>query len=238
MKLTWILFFEGKHIWYGAENRPDDKVKGKRVKGNIRARFNFEVFKGIKDLGGQLEYLRNTAMYIDAGSSRIVFAISPTRVIKLAGGMDDSREGEMLEWSRVGREQNKAEYELYNDAPGKVKNLLPIVYRGDSNFDWIMSELVRPLRSDNELMELLGLDEQRYEMFIGTMENDWVDYDDFYRVLNLKQKKIVSNIFYIIDRYNLDTRDLLNYSQWGKAADGRLVLLDAGGTEEIIRDYY
>ncbi len=275
-----VLFFEGsKKRWYGVGNRPNPEYNRwayefdatgpeppSRIKSDVSSRggFNLDVFRGLDSQVDRLEYLKGTSMFLGSGSSRVVFAVSPKWVIKLAGG-------NRLDWGGVdnpssrmteaGIYQNRHEFELWekNGKSDIVGRLLPQSFDIADDGTWLLAELVRPLRDGDELREMIGLDDDDFlrlmrvlgehghmnsEYFknfvLGIREKvDDVSLDDHERegfrrglefVLLLHRLKELDS--------GLSLAELVDSSAWGKGSDGRLVLLDAGADETLMKRYY
>lgn len=240
VKLTKILF-EGKRVWRGAENVPNPDLYGDsvRLKSDVRAKFELSKFARVMGAEEQLEYLRSTGMYVSAGSSRIVFAVSPKKVVKLAGGMDDGDGGKFRpRYLQAGRAQNKAEYESYQSALPEERMLLPAVYEAHPSYAWIVCELVRPLRSDDELRAMLHLTTEQYAKFMDVIGYGRKSFDEFVSSLDGEARKLFESISKLVEKLDLYIGDMSTIDQWGKTADGRLVMLDTGATEEVMRRHY
>jgi hypothetical protein len=240
MKLTEILF-EGKRVWRGAENVPNPDLYGgsARLKSDVRAKFELSKFARVVGLEEQLEFLRTTGMFVGAGSSRIVFAVSPKKVVKLAGGWDEaSGAPPSSRYVQAGRAQNKVEYEAYKTASPEERMLLPVVYEAGPNYAWIMCELVRPLRSDDELRAMLYLSTEQYAKFMDVIGYGRKSFEEFVASLGGEAHKVFDRLAKLAEKLDLHIGDMSTIDQWGKTADGRLVLLDTGATEEVMRSYY
>ena len=228
MKLSEILF-EGKHIWYDSNN-------GSEVINS----FNINEFEKISEIAEMLEYLKKRSLHISSGSSRAVFAISPKRVIKLVGGDIGDDTETRSRWYSSGRSQNKTEYEIYNKSSLESRKILPKVYKNGLNFNWIMSELVRPLKSDKELQSLLKFNSEQYSKLMDALSFNGRDdrYNKFYSTLDLNQREFFDTLMGMLKEFGLQGQDLTSLDQWGKTSDGRLVLLDTGATKEVMSTYY
>jgi len=241
IKLSKILFNEGKKTWYGAQNLPDPKDEDqiKRIAKDVPAKFDMSEFKKLTRQDERLKYLQNTSMYIDAGSSRLVFAVSPKKVIKLAGGISyELPSSGKAGYVTKGANQNKVEAEVWQNSSDEIRMILPRVYEVDAQFLWVLSELVRPLKSDNELKSMFGVDQKAYSQFMMGIENvDGLNFKSFYEALSDDKKPIADAIVAMIKKFGLYSADLAVLAQWGKTADGRLVILDTGITTKDFAEY-
>lgn len=214
-----------------------------------REKFDLNALKSFKNLVGQRNYLNKTAMLVGVGSSRIVYAITAKHVIKLAGGQRLLANPNDTMRVEAGIAQNMAEVEGYAAASPAVKLILPRTVDIPGNGgDWIISELVRPLTSYEELTALTIGDSM-------IIDADGVVYD-IKQLLKLFSKyeeetidsiaasspepvsRFVNSLTLAIDELGLGQGDIVRIAQWGKTADGRAVLLDFGGTEDVLDEYY
>lgn len=218
--------------------------------------FDMAEFKLLTDLRQQRDYLNDHAMYIGAGSSRIAYGVSPKHVIKLAGGTGFKIIASDLRKVEAGRAQNEAEVENYARASVGARQLLPrTVGVPYSQFNWIITELVRPVTGYEEMRALAfgnhqivgeGGVVQSMGGLLNMIYNAYVEEDEFmaYQIELIKQTSnrvvalFIDNVMSVADELGLSLADIKRPAQWGKSADGRLVLLDFGGTEDILDDYY
>ena len=217
--------------------------------------FNMSEFKELYDILKQRDYLNSHAMYIGAGSSRIAYAISPKWVIKLAGGIPFKTVASSLGMVETGAAQNAAEVENYEKAGPEAKKLLPRTVAGSSNFNWIVTELVRPVTGYNELRrlavgtsEIVDSDGVIITMvnLLATISRVFADGDEFSKeelegiqaVSGLAVSNFIGSVTRVIEELGIAPWEISSWKQWGKSADGRLVLLDFGGTEDVIEEYY
>lgn len=264
LKLSEILFADSKKMWYGARNQVNPAytqwansfetsavAPPAEIVRDVPAKFDLSRFRDLTTYEERIEYLRNTAMRIGAGSSRVVFAISPKRVIKLAGGSrlaDDiekvidsgTDKGNMR---KAGEYQNHLEMKTYKESSGAdYGKLLPMCYELAGDDSWLLAELVRPLGSDHELARLMGMDINQYKdwmsiMYSGRYDTRRAQY--FFRDLRSRGMQMVEMIRSFLDSNpDIEKADMTRPEQWGKGADGRLVLLDFGADKEIIRKHY
>lgn len=218
--------------------------------------FNMAEFKKITDIRLQRHYLNNHAMFIGAGTSRIAYGISPKWVIKLAGGISFKTVVSSLGMVEAGAAQNEAEVENYAKASENAKKLLPrTVAISPNNYNCILTELVRPVTGFEEMRQLVFGDHQIVgehgvvQTMGGLLQIIAKAHgsDDEYMQEQLEAIQAISNpvvgefidsIVACANELSLGLFDLRRAVQWGKSADGRLVLLDFGGTEDVLDEYY
>lgn len=255
---------ESKKVWYGAKNYPNPEYErwaldwdaggpppAARSSVDVkRGAFNIDEFRKLSDQKARLSYLRAGGMWIGHGSSRVVFAISPKMVIKLAGGnaLDSGlTSGRAKRMEEAGRAQNRHEYRLWERLGGDdVGRLLPQCFELSPDGGWLLAELVRPLYSDDELMQLSDLSPEDYERFM-----EIIDGDGFFRsafadgvIHDMEERQAPGLEFVLLIKRlqrlapGLALIELSGINQWGKGSDGRLVLLDPGADEDIIGRFY
>lgn len=277
--LFFVLYSEGsKKRWHSVQNRAnpsyDDWVTDPdadgprppmRLVSNVSSARGFElgVFRALGTQAERLEYLRGTSMWLGSGSSRVVFAVTPKRVVKLAGGSRlDTGGHDTPEWrmTEAGMGQNRHEFEVWERVGSdEVVGLLPRCFEIAEDSSWLLAELVRPLDGEGELREMFGLDDDdMHRLLVVLGEHRHMNSEYFKNfVLGLREKiddpevdsdvregtKRGLGLVLMIHRLKeldpgLSLVELDDPSAWGKGADGRLVLLDYGADETLIKRYY
>jgi len=207
--------------------------------------FNMREFKSLTDFKDASVYARERLEQIGEGSSRLVFILSSSKVLKLvnidadpSGHYDENDQWvENLEGSmKKGVWQNEAEFATYTNSHNSL--LLPKIYDHHPKFYWLISELVKPLKwNDWTTFEKTSgvskedLNEFRYSMSDndGTGTGDREDYED---------SPFLVALFDLISDQGIDPNDLQSGDQWGVTVDGKLVLLDSGGTIDVLESLY
>lgn len=160
---------------------------------------------------------------IGDGSSRAVFQIDDTRVLKLATNMK-------------GIAQNKAEVMVYNQATDKT--FMPIIYNDSDmeNYFYVISEYVLPAEYE-DFKKVIGIPFYLLESFISNnkLESAMKKYEDVPKVHELLQ--------YLITMSNMgvDIFDWTVISNWGLAkrnGKAALVTLDNGFTQSVANNFY
>ena len=118
--------------------------------------FNFKKFVTIENLEEKIAFAEKTLPFLGKGSSRIVFAISSGKVLKIAR-------------NEKGLSQNKAEVEVWTNP--KTKPVVAKIFSADlKEYHWLISEIVNPFENSTDLWkEQVGLD---YEVF-SNIVFDW-----------------------------------------------------------------
>ena len=160
---------------------------------------------------------------ISKGSSRAVFQIDDTRVLKLAFNMK-------------GIAQNKAEATLYNQATDK--KFMPIVYNDSDmeNYFYVISEYVLPAEYE-DFKKVVGIPFYSLESFISNNKLEYAmkRYEDMPEVHELLQ--------YLITMSNMgvDIFDWTVISNWGltkRNGKTMVVTLDNGFTTSVANNFY
>jgi len=280
MKLSEVLFADSKKMWYGTKNAynpayddwksryystadslsdfmKNNPKPAQFVAKDLPASFNLGEFKRFGSYEEKFGYLAGTAMRLGAGSSRVVFAVSPKRVIKLAGGVALANAGERPEdlagdrgnMRKAGEYQNRREFDTFNSSKGKpYHSLLPQVFEKAEDYSWLLCELVRELKSNEELAEMLGLsglnelDAWRSIVRSGEIGNTAAPNLEKFLVARARRGADNAVLLQVVGLFSSDpdmnVRDTISIEQWGKGSDGRLVLLDSGADYEVIGKHY
>lgn len=122
----------------------------------IKTKFNLEQFKQLEDLNQMVSYAKQHLQLLGEGSARIVFLLSNRYVLKIAHPNAPQK----------GISQNKSEVDVYTNP--KVRPVVAAVHATDPQYKWIISEIVRPLRSQQEFEEITGVS---WEMFTTATKN-------------------------------------------------------------------
>jgi hypothetical protein len=167
------------------------------------------------------------------GSSRAVYLLDSKRVLKLAT-------------NEQGVEQNRKEQEVFNSS---LQPLVARLFEESQDGSWLVSELVRPLSSEEDFEALTGLPWVVVAMFLA--ENQKLrDPEQTQEVMKVKFSKFKQEPYASMGKkldafflkpwfqemsvllgrseIRLNVNDLTNLEHWGKTADQRVVLLDYG----------
>lgn len=191
--------------------------------------------QGVKDRSTYMEkvghFLKDGYYYcvkmlgepISKGSSRAVFQIDDTRVLKLAFNMK-------------GVAQNKAEVTVYQQAPDK--KFMPIVYNDSDmeNYFYVISEYVLTAEYE-DFKKVVGIPFYSLESFISNnmLEYAMKRHEDTPKVHELLQ--------YLITMSNMGVNifDWTVISNWGLAKrNGKMIMvtLDNGFTQNVANNFY
>lgn len=160
---------------------------------------------------------------IGKGSSRAVFQIDDTRVLKLATNMK-------------GIAQNKAEVAVYNQTADKT--FMPIIYNDSDmeNYFYVIAEYVLPAEED-DFKNVIGIPFDTFEEIVYNDKIEDVIEDHKYSpkvrglfqyMLTMSKIGVNINDWFYIDNWGLTKRN-------GKAA---MVTLDNGFTQTVANNFY
>lgn len=188
--------------------------------------FNFQNWKK-ETPQAQFRSLGQNFQILGTGSSRQVFLLSSRFVMKYA-------------INSKGVAQNKAEVKFAAD-----KTLAPAlsgVQDGAPDGQWVMAQLVRPLKNWNEFQSIKGYP---VEILAMAMNHQW-EPEDINQVPNVSEEqkqKAFQDINFLnavagLIRKGLLTGDMKFHDHWGKTPDGRVVMLDYGFDAEVANKEY
>jgi hypothetical protein len=187
----------------------------------------------------EVAYARKYLPELGEGSSRIVFALSGDKVLKISK-------------NKAGIAQNEAEVSIFTHS--KNNKLVTRIFDFSPDFKWIISELVKPL-GRGEFRAITGIDEDWFTY--GILDQESVDHGLESKLKRLKSDvprspkipaiqdvlmspeklKFVEDIIEMIKTHNLVYPDV-NPSHFGKTINGKLRFFDYGYTEDVYSKYY
>jgi hypothetical protein len=201
----------------------------RRIAAVRSSTFDLATFKSLKDADEILKYARdNLAEIKPAGSSRATFILNSKKVLKVSNH------------PIRGPVQNRKEWEASQNSG--IASFLTRVYDHDPDFNWIISELVRPYG--------VGDSSTRYGVLMNVLQKftEAYDPDPADQALKDAANDHLDNLLgmegYFRDTiYNLMNEgynifELSEPSAWGISPGGRLVLLDYGADDNILAQYY
>lgn len=190
--------------------------------------------------------------YMGRGSSRVVYALSTGKVLKISR---DER----------GLAQTEAEVSVWTNP--STREVAAQVFDFDPDFNWSVMEIAKTFKSSNwrykaSLEHELGIPNSYGATFtiadiVGALLSDLSDglpENITEKLLELPRgqeivlrKRIesylenphpfVNKIKELVNNNDLDTGDLVS-DHFGKTADGRIVLIDYGLTEDVAQEFY
>jgi hypothetical protein len=182
--------------------------------------FDIRKFKELKRYREQRTFLNNNAKLLDAGSSRNVYLINSRHVLKFAQG-------------ERGLAQNEAEVDLFTNPA--VKPFITKIFDYEEDYNWLISELVRPLRNEDEFEKLTGVS---WDDFSDILHMKPEDAAEMFGRTKYKNSEFVKQLINMLEKTNMETGDLDVPGHWGRTGDNRVVLLDYGFTTDVHKKYY
>jgi DNA-binding phage protein len=184
--------------------------------------FNIQEFKQLKTPEEMVDYAEQCGLtFINAGSSRRAYVLSSRFVLKIA---NPKLQG-------AGRAQNEAEARATETASETVKFVIPQVRQHNPQYNWIISDLVRPANNMEEVAKHAGIHESQ----LWSLLEDGIPLEHLES--SLQQNPFVKGLEAVI-LSGVSAEDLTSKSQFGITADGRAVVLDYGGTNTVLNDFY
>lgn len=223
--------------------------------------FNLEEFKKLNIEKDIQDYLKNNTIYIAEGSSRATYIISSKKVLKLAinarGIAQNQAEVEqLLEYKSefipkyYTHDQNfkwiivELVRPLYSNK--ELKNLLNISYdmfdlffifheTSSSSFEEFLK---KEFKSFITPMIKYNVDSSKSLVIKEYCANNNIEFS-FEKLEQslLNNKTLVNFMNFVFKNQNLEYSEIVT-DNLGINSDGKLVILDLGGTKEVIKNYY
>ena len=227
-----------------------------KINETIRG-FNFNKFKSIQNHKEKIAFAKKYLPHMGTGSSRIVFAYSSGKVLKIA-------------INKAGFAQNKAEVEVWTNP--KTKPVITTIFDADTqNYHWLISEIAKPISNIDEWAEKIGIRMNEFSNFVhewfSVGEKDVVSFlkkelkqavDDY---MSLPKERIHAKkvAYKRYERYKFIYKspflmgvlhlisngmmygDIIGetaVSHYGITSDGRPVIIDFGFTEDVADNFY
>lgn len=161
-------------------------------------------------------YAKSTGLsLLGTGGSRAVFLLNSRSVLKIALNIP-------------GIKQNKQEVSVSRSAQKDIQ--IARVLNADDDGVWVVSQLVRPMKDDDEFVSLVGYDISE----VGEILEDMKKEDD--AGMPPKKEDCDLGIWLIwstVKAGDLALGDIDFLEHWGITADGKLALLDYGFTNAM-----
>lgn len=208
------------------------KLIKKDIEEEYPTSWNVEEFKKLNSFNKRVQYCESNLTRISSGSSRIVYKIDDTKVLKLAK-------------NKKGLAQNETEIMYSQDY--MMDDIVAQIFNYEENGLWLEMELARKVTP------------ALFQNIVGISFNDYVDGVN-YQDANLRPKKqyykptkpeniddmwendFISRIFDLMGSYdNFIAGDLTKLSTYGVVKrDGQdsIVLIDYGLTDDVFNLHY
>lgn len=184
--------------------------------------FRFDVFKTLEN-EEQFEYADKNLRLLGQGSSRWVYLLNSKRVLKLS-------------INEKGDEQNKNELKISQNPISQRFAARVLAHAPDMS--WIVSELVKPLAGREEFSSLTGVSFQAMTDTLYASRDLLKNKRSLQDVFQRDKDKFLRDLIRFVKNADLYIYDLMLPEQWGRAPDGRVILLDYGVTPEMWDKHY
>jgi len=193
--------------------------------------FDMEHFKTLKSFNQRVKYCQDNLKRISSGSSRIVYMIDDTKVLKLAKNPKGIAQNDV-----------EIEYSQYHDISDVVAKTF------DNQIDglWVEMELARKV-TKSSFKNITGYSFEEYVMAIhnhGIDSGNGRGYKysiDKELLEQMWEDSFMYEMFSFIGNYALPTGDLERLSSYGivtRNGGDTVVMIDYGLTNEIYSGYY
>ena len=193
-----------------------EKIRTKKgVDSKFGDKFDLKKFKSLPSSEVMIQYAKTFLDTLGQGSSRRAFLLSGKYALKIA-------------LNAKGISQNQAELDVFTNP--KSKAIVAKVYDADDEFNWVISDLVRPLKTPEEFEQLTKIPWEKFTKTLVVIVKHHVEVRNLPPFLDAVAATAQQN--------NLLVGDLKEIDHWGKTHDGRCVLLDYGFTQEVWASHY
>jgi hypothetical protein len=184
--------------------------------------WDIEEFNDLGSFSSRIHYCEKNLQRISSGSSRIVYKIDDTKVIKIAK-------------NRKGLAQNNVEINCSNDY--MWDGIITEIYNYDDGGLWVEVEMAFKT-TKRQFKDIIGVSFDDYTRAIhfikyGSGKPDYMDM--------MWENEFVYTIFDLIGNYDLPIGDLCRISTYGRVHRGNedfIVLVDYGLSAEVYDKFY
>ena len=181
---------------------------GNRYLGSKGKRFSKREFESLVSIEDITDYAYERLKVVGSGSSRVAFILSQKYVLKVARDSD----GVGPDNTDRGTSQNRAEWNVWKTATPLAKSVLPKVLKAEEfSYYWIISELCRPIKSEEDFKEVSGFDFEELLDFLHHMKYQFPDDNNSFIYAN----KTIRSISELIKVSNLSSDEIGSLDQWG-----------------------
>lgn len=195
--------------------------------------WNIETFKNLRSYNARIQYCQQNLKRISSGSSRIVYMVDNTKVLKLAK-------------NPKGIVQNETEIQWKDD--GYFGGILAKIFDYDQDKSlWVEMELARKI-SPSTFQRLVGVSLNDYEHYITAKINEFngkrgfMNYPQDEKIIEiLNESEFVNNIIDFIMNTDSIVGDFGKLSSYGlvlRDNQESIVLIDFGLTEDDFNTLY
>ena len=192
--------------------------------------WNIEEFRNITSFNGRIKYCEENLQRISSGSSRIVYKIDETKVLKLAK-------------NKKGLAQNESEISFSNDY--MWDGMVAEVFEYDNNNLWVEMELATRV-SPKEFMSIVGIPFDKYceglrfygseskpSKYFKPTKPDIMD--------EMWENEFTNEILTLIGSFDIPVGDLCRLNTYGivkRNNQNTIVMVDYGLTSDVYDTHY
>lgn len=195
--------------------------------------WNIDDFKKLKSFNQRINYCKNNLQRISSGTSRIVYKIDDTKVLKLAK-------------NQKGLAQNEIEVGFSKDY--MWDGIIAQIFDYDQNNLWVEMELARKV-SPKKFYEIVGFPFDQYCQGIlyhaEQQQPQSKNYTRRTKPENYQEmwddNEFMYSMFDVIGSYNFPAGDLCKLNSYGlvnRNGQDEIVLIDYGLTNDVYDSYY
>ena len=192
--------------------------------------WNIEEFKKLNSFNSRIQYCQKHLKRISSGSSRIVYMVDDTKVLKIAR-------------NKKGIAQNEVEINMSTDY--MWDGIIAEIYDYDENGLWVEMALARKVTEKN-FKEITGVSFKDYcnAMFYRHSEMGRNKAFGFAKPSNMDEmweNEFVFSMMDIMSNYDLPPGDLCKLNSFGiikKDGEDQIVMIDYGLNNKVYDSYY
>lgn len=192
--------------------------------------WNIEEFKKLNSFNSRIQYCQKHLKRISSGSSRIVYMVDDTKVLKIAK-------------NKKGIAQNEVEINMSTDY--MWDGIIAEIYDYDENGLWVEMALARKVTEKN-FKEITGVSFKDYcnAMFYRHSEMGRNKAFGFAKPSNMDEmweNEFVFSMMDIMSNYDLPPGDLCKLNSFGiikKDGEDQIVMIDYGLNNKVYDSYY
>lgn len=213
-------------------NEQYSKLVQRNIEEDYPTNWNIDEFKNLKSFNQRIQYCEKNLQRISSGSSRIVYKIDDTKVLKLAK-------------NKKGLSQNETEIMYSEDY--MMDDIVAQIFDHDENNLWLEMELARRV-TPSLFQNIVGFSFEEY------VDGIWYQEDNLRpkrsmlkrpkpeRIDEMWENDFVSRMFDLMGSYdNFSSGDLTKLSTYGvvkRDGNDSIVLIDYGLTDEVFDTHY
>lgn len=183
--------------------------------------FSMKTFNRWESTADKLNYAAEKLPKLGSGSARSVFGLGSGKVLKIAR-------------TKYATRQNENEVEAYTS--GRYKDLLAKIYDFDKNYVWLVSEGVKVIIDNADLMTKFTIPEVFLEDIETFFDQD-KEFEESVKFALFRNPQVTAEDLTELDKelvhklwkaLKLGMDDINRFDHWGLTTNGRLVIVDYG----------